>query len=309
MTPQTRYSLYAVASALFAAMAIVMTEVAMRFYALSPLLVALYSSVIGGLLLITPMARHGMSFFRCWPRGDWVRFTVGSLLVFVVGMVLVFLAIDLIGSSKSAMISRLESLFVVALAVVILGEQWTRRRWVASAITLAGTLLVNFDSEALELTLGTGEWLNVGAAFAFASGIIIIKPILDRHDILLLAGSAMLLGALVLVPICAYLDAWSGSFDSTSVETHGPGWLSLALLILMSLLRALSWSTYYIAMRHIGAARCSIFFLTSVVFIVVLQISLDAIAPGLGLQVPQNLVPALGGGALIVLGIVLLQRS
>lgn len=281
----------------------------MRFYALSPLLVALYSSTIGGLLLITPIARHGMSFFRNWPRGDCVRLLAGSLLVFVVGMVLVFLAIDLIGSSKSAMISRLESLFVVALAVVILGEEWTRRRWIASAITLAGTLIVNFDSEALELTLGTGELLNVGAALAFASGIIIIKPMLDRHDILLLAGSGMLLGALVLAPVCAWLDAWSGSFDSTNSETHGPGWLSLALLVLMSLLRALSWWTYYVAMRHIGAARTSIFFLTSVVFIVVLQLSLDTIAPGLGLQVPPNLLPALVGGTLIVMGIVMLQRS
>jgi len=80
-------------------------------------------------------------------------------------------------------------------------------------------------------------------------------------------------------------------------------------LMVMSLLRALSWSVYIIAMRHIGAARCSIFFLTSVIFIVVLQVSLDAIAPGLGLQVPPYLLPVLGGGSLIVLGIFMLQRS
>ena len=308
MTLQTRYSLYAVASGMLAASAIVMTEVALRFYALSPLLTALYSSVIGGLLLMAPIAKHGMGFFRGWPTGDWVRFVVGSLMVFVVGMVLVFFAIDLIGSSKSAMIGRLESLFVVVLAVLILGEEWNGRRWLASAITLAGTVLVNFDAEA-GLMLGTGELLNIVAAFAFASGIIVFKPLLHRHHAQLLTGSAMLSGALVLAPICVYLDAWSGTVDITDAEIHGPGWLSLALLIVMSLLRALSWSVYYIAMRQIGAARCSIFFLTSVVFIVVGQISVDTIAPGLGLQVPPNLLPALSGGSLIVLGIVLLQRS
>jgi drug/metabolite transporter (DMT)-like permease len=309
MTLQTRYSLYAVGSAVLAASAIVMTEVAMRFYALPPLLVALYSSIIGGLLLMVPIAKHGMGFYRGWPTGDWVRFVVGSLMVFVVGMVLVFLAIDLIGSSKSAMIGRLESLFVVVLAVLILGEEWNARRWLASAITLAGTVLVNFDAEALELVLGTGELLNIVAAFAFASGIIVFKPLLHRHHPQLLTGSAMLSGALVLAPICVYLDAWSGTVDITDAEIHGPGWLSLALLIAMSLQRALSWSVYYIAMRQIGAARCSIFFLTSVVFIVILQFSVDTIAPGLGLQVPPNLLPALGGGTLIVLGIVMLQRS
>jgi drug/metabolite transporter (DMT)-like permease len=294
---------------MLAAMAIVMTEVAMRFYGLTPLLVALYSSLIGGFLLMAPLARQGMGFFRCWPRGDWVRFVAASLLLFVVGMVLVFLSIDLIGASKSSMISRLESLFVVGLAVLVLGEQWTRRRWVASVVTLAGTILVNFDPEALELMLGAGELVNVAAAFAFASGIIILKPMLARHDTQLLTGSAMLFGALILLPICFYLDAWSGAAEITDTETYGPVWLSVTLLMVMSLLRALSWSVYIIAMRHIGAARCSIFFLTSVIFIVVLQVSLDAIAPGLGLQVPPYLLPVLGGGSLIVLGIFMLQRS
>lgn len=308
MTLQNRYSVVALASAVLAAAAIVMTEVAMRFFAVSPLLTALYSGVIGGLLLAAPLARSGINFFRGWPRGDWIRFIVGSLLVFVVGMVLNFLAIDLIGSSKSAMISRLESLFVIALAVVILGEEWTRRRWFASAVTLVGTLIVNFDSETFELSLGAGEWLNLVAALVFASGIIIIKPMLDRHDIPMLTGSAMLLGALVLTPICTWLDSGLGSLGSNA-QTHGPGWLPLALLILMGLSRALSWWTYYSAMRHIGAARCSTFFLTSVVFIVVLQLAVDTIAPGLGLQVPPNLLPVLAGGTLIVLGILMLQRS
>ena len=83
----------------------------------------------------------------------------------------------------------------------------------------------------------------------------------------------------------------------------------LLVVVVMSLLRGLSWSTYAIAMRHIGASRCSILFLTSVFFIVAMQVGLDAMMPGLGLQVPANLSTALGGGSLIVLGIVLLQRS
>jgi len=308
MTLQNRYSVVALASAVLAAAAIVMTEVAMRFFAVSPLLTALYSGVIGGLLLAAPLARRGINFFRGWPRGDWIRFIVGSLLVFVVGMVLNFLAIDLIGSSKSAMISRLESLFIVALAVVILGEEWTRRRWLASAVTLVGTVIVNFDSETFELSLGAGECLNLVAALVFASGIIIMKPMLDRHDIPMLTGSAMLLGAMVLTPICVWLDSELGSFH-TSAQTDGPGWLPLAVLISMGVSRALSWWTYYSAMRHIGAARCSTIFLTSVVFIVALQLVVDAIAPGLGLQVPPNLLPVLVGGTLLVLGIVMLQRS
>ena len=125
-----------------------------------------------------------------------------SLAIFVVGMILNFLAIDRIGASKSAMISRLESLFVVALAVLILGERWTARCWLATGITLVGTFLINFNLESLQLTIGVGEWLTVTSALVFASGIIMLKPLLDRHDGQLLTGSAMLLGAAVLLPFC-----------------------------------------------------------------------------------------------------------
>ena len=306
---QTRYSLYALISAITASSAIVLTEVAMGFYAVSPLLIALYSSVIGGLILMGPIVRRGTGFWRGWPRSDWVRFVAASLAIFVVGMLLVFVAIDQIGASKSAMIGRLESLFVVALAVLILGERWPARRWLATAITLAGTFVVNFDPEALQLTIGFGEWLALTAALVFASGIIIFKPLLDRHDAQLLTGSAMVLGAVVLLPVCIYFDVWSSAAGDGVAQTDGPGQFVLLTLLAMSVLRGLSWSTYSIAMRHIGASRCSILFLTSVFLIVAIQVGLDAIAPGLGLRVPANLTTAVAGGSLIVLGIVLLQRS
>ena len=281
----------------------------MSFYSVSPLLVALYSTAIGGLVLMGPMLKQGTGFWRDWPRYDWVRFVAASLAVFVVGMILNFLAIDRIGASKSAMISRLESLFVVALAVLILGERWTARCWLATGITLVGTFLINFNLESLQLTIGVGELLTVTSALVFASGIIVLKPLLDRHDGQLLTGSAMLLGAVVLLPFCLYFEAWSSDSAAGTEPAQGAGLFILLVVVVMSLLRGLSWSTYVIAMRHIGASRCSILFLTSVFFIVAMQVGLDAMMPGLGLQVPANLSTALGGGSLIVLGIVLLQRS
>lgn len=314
MTPDTRYGLYAIISASTASASFILTEIALGFYVLPAPLLAMYSNAVGGLFLLTPALRQGTGFWRGWPAGDWVRLIAASIALYVAGMVVVFIGMAMIGASKSALISRLEALFVVGLAVLILGERWSTRRWLASFIALAGTLMVNFDPQAWQLTLGLGEVLILMAAFVFAVGIIVIKPLLDRHDGQLLTGSAMLVAAVFLVPICFFLDVLPGQAElgaAAAGETApaGPAWLVVATLVAMSLLRGVSWSTYNIAMRYIGASRCAILFLTTVFFTLALQVTVDAIAPGLGLLVPPNLLPAVAGGVLIVLGIVILQRS
>ena len=309
MTLDTRYSFYVLISALTASSSIILTEIALRFYVIPPPLIALYTNAAGGLFLLLPILRQGTGFWRRWPRSDWVRFIVAAFALYVAGMVLAFIAIGMIGAGKSALISRLEALFVVGLAVLILGERWSARRWVASFIALAGTLLVNFDPQSWQLTLGLGEVLTLTAALVFAGGIVIIKPLLDRYDGQLLTGSAMLVACVFLVPFCFFLDVLPGQVEAGETASETLGWLALGILILMSLLRGISWSTYIIAMRYIGASRCAILFLTTAFFTVGLQVGVDAIAPGLGLQVPPNLLPAIAGGALIILGIFILQRS
>ena len=77
----------------------------------------------------------------------------------------------------------------------------------------------------------------------------------------------------------------------------------------MGCFRGLAWFFYYTSMRHIGASRASIIFLSSGFFTVLFQVSLAAFLPNLGLQPPQSLTAVILGGVLIAIGIVILQTG
>ena len=190
----TRYILLVFGSALASASGIVVTEVALRFFALPSLWVAVPSNSIGGLFLLTCALSRGRAPWRDWPARDWLRLLIAATLVYAIGFFLLYEAVDRIGASKAALLSRLEVILVVALAVIFLGERWTLRHWLASLLAVAGAVLVNFDPAALELTFGLGEALALLAAIVYASGIVLLKSLVDRQDACSSRASACYLG-------------------------------------------------------------------------------------------------------------------
>lgn len=321
MSPLLRYTVYVLISAATAAAGLVLTEIALRFWAVTSLSVALVSNVSGGLVLLIPTLRRPEAW-RGWPAADWLRLAVAALALFAVGFVALYTAIGHIGSSKTSLLGRLDVIFVIVLAAVFLGEHWSRRRWVAGFLALGGAALVNFDLAAWQLHVGMGELLSVLAAFVFAVGIVTLKPLLDRRDAHVVTGSGLLLGALYLVPLfftglggtellgtAAPVEATSSAAEDTAL--NGLGWLAGLVLVLVvrGILLGVSWATYNTAMPHLGASRCSVLFLTLVLFTLILQIAIDAVAPGLRVQVPSNLLAAVLGGILMSIAIVLIQRD
>ena len=184
-------------SAAAAAVGYVLTEIALRFFAVTSLSVALLSNIAGGLSLLIPTLWRPDAW-RGWSPGDWLRLVVAALAMFAVAFVLLYAAIGRIGSSEVSLLGRLEVIFVIFLAVVFLGEPWSRRCWVASFLALGGAALVNFDSTVWQLSVGLGEILSVLAALVFAAGIVTLKPLLDRRDAHVVTGCGLLLGALFL---------------------------------------------------------------------------------------------------------------
>ena len=137
MSPLLRYTSYVLISAAAAAVGLVLTEIALRFFAVTSLSVAFLSNIVGGLVLLIPTLRRPDAW-RGWPAADWLRLVVAALAVFALGFVVLYTAIGHIGSSKSSLLGRLDVIFVIALAVIFLGEHWSRRRWVASFLALGG---------------------------------------------------------------------------------------------------------------------------------------------------------------------------
>lgn len=308
-------------SAATAAVGLVLTEIALRFFAVTSLSIALLSNIAGGVVLLIPTLRRPDAW-RGWPAADWLRLSAAALTVFALGFVLLYTAIGHLGSSKSSLLGRLEVIFVIVLAVIFLGEQWSRRHWISSFLALGGAVLINFDLTVWQLKFGRGELLNVLAAFVFAAGIVAFKPLLDRRDASVVTGSGLLLGAVFLVPlfyadfggvgaigVATAIDPASSVFGVAESGLAGLGWLAWLTLGVRGVMLGVSWATYNVAMRHLGASRCSVLFLSLVLFTLALQTALDALAPGLGLQVPSNPVAAVLGGLMIFISIVVIQRG
>lgn len=301
MTTETRYSLYVLAAAILAATSNIFTEIALRFFDATPFIIAVLSNLVGGLLLLIISAKHRNIGWSSWRRNDWLRVIMAALIIYAVSFLVRFESIGLIGTSKTILLARLETIFVVLLAVMFLGESMSTRHWIATILTIGGALLINFNPNAVQLQFGRGELLAVLSSLGIAAGIIILKPVLDRQDGQQTTGIGLLGGAIFLLPFFALY---------TSVDTViNIGWGGLALIIVMGLIRGVSWSAYNTAMSHIGASQSAIIFLTSAFFSVMFQVVVDAIAPYLDLQVPSNLLTALIGGIIIAIGIIILQRG
>ncbi|MBT4101751.1 MAG: EamA family transporter [Gemmatimonadetes bacterium] len=295
MTADLKYSLYAVFSALAAAAGLIMTEIGVQSMSLSVLTIAVGSNYVAGtFLLLWAAARGGCQWFG-WGRADWLRLLAGAVATYAVGFLLLYTSIGMIGTSKTSLLGRLETVFIVILAVIFLGEIWTRRHWLASLTALAGAVIISFDPSAWSLDVGWGEILAVLSAIVFSIGIIALKSVLNRHSGLLVSGYGLLIGAIVLTPFL--LVAAPPSQDAA------PTGIVLGMLGVRGILLGMSWISYNVAMQHIGASRSSIMFLSIGFLSILLQVIVDTLFPDLGLQLPADLGLAVLGGVVICVGI------
>ena len=302
MKADLRFSLYVLASAASAAAGLLLTEIVLNFYPATTLQIAFLANIVGGAFLLLPYLRSGFPW-RGWPASDWLRFAVSAAAIYAAGFVVLFAAIARVGSSKVILLSRVETIFVVVLAVIFLGERWSGRHWFASFLALGGATLISFDPGVLQPTLSWGDGLTLLAAFLVAAGIVILKPLLVRRDPRFVTGLGLLAGALCLGPFL-YADS---SLPAGASLVTAP--LFLLLIAVRGLTLGISWATYNAAMRQIGASRCAVLFLSVSFLTVALQVFVDAAAPGLGLRVPDSLATAVAGGIVISVAVALVQRD
>lgn len=169
----------------------------------------MWGGMLGGLMLLVLAGRRGSLRVDAWGRADWARMVVGGLLIHGAGFVLTFLATSLIGAGKANLLGQIQTFFVVILAVIFLGERFTRRQTAGVALALAGVILLNFDRSAMWVTWGTGETLTLLARLMIAVGIVVMKPLFDHGNAAGSTGVAMVVGALFL--FAAYPFSRAGS--------------------------------------------------------------------------------------------------
>ncbi|MGA9573125.1 MAG: DMT family transporter [Lysobacterales bacterium] len=127
------------------------------------------------------------------------------LLVFVSGLLGIavadtwyFRALNMMGASRTGIVSSLFSPFVILLSAIFLGERLGSWQWLGFLSVMSGVLLVNWRSNRMVVDTADvkkGVMYGIGAVFMMAAGIVMVKEILETRSFLWTVELRMVGGA------------------------------------------------------------------------------------------------------------------
>ena len=116
------------------------------------------------------------------------------MLVFVSGLIGIAVAdtwylkaLNMMGASRTGIVSSLFSPFVILLSAVFLGERMLPWQWLGFVFVMSGVLLVTWRSHrsAVDATdVKRGVVYGVGAVLMMAAGVVMVKDILETRSFL-----------------------------------------------------------------------------------------------------------------------------
>ncbi|HEX4870975.1 MAG TPA: DMT family transporter [Nevskiaceae bacterium] len=143
------------------------------------------NSLALGLLLPTAWLFSGP--LPALPASSLGLAALSGLLGIALGDTLYFRALNRIGAARIAAAQTLYSPFVIVLSLAFLGERLLPVQWWGVVAVLAGIALVTWEpaqaSVSRRALLG-GVLLAITSVLAMALGVVIAKPLLERHDFL-----------------------------------------------------------------------------------------------------------------------------
>ena len=116
------------------------------------------------------------------------------MLVFVSGLIGIAVAdtwylkaLNMMGASRTGIVSSLFSPFVIFLSAVFLGERLVPWQWLGFVFVMSGVLLVTWRSHRSAVDaadLKRGVMYGVGAVLMMAAGVVMVKDILETRSFL-----------------------------------------------------------------------------------------------------------------------------
>jgi drug/metabolite transporter (DMT)-like permease len=170
----------------------------------SPLWFAEGRAALSGLVAAAALAATGR--FRFPRRGDWPA--VIAVGVFQLGAFFAFahLALAWVAAGRTAVLSNTTTIFVVPLSLLVLREPIPPRRWVATAIALAGVAVLvgpwAVDWASRRALIGNGFLLAAAASWGVT--ILVLRRSPPRSSMFELLPWCFLIGAVLLLPLLAW---------------------------------------------------------------------------------------------------------
>jgi drug/metabolite transporter (DMT)-like permease len=223
-------------------------------------------------------------------RGDLLRIAAFGVLFLGVYSVTLNAAERRVDAGTAAMVINTGPLLIAILAGIFLKEGFPRWLFAGCAVAFAGCVLIGLANAHSSSRAGLGIALLVVAAFAYATAVVIQKPVLARVSPLRVTWLGCAAATVVCLP---FAPALVGELDAAGAT--GIGWIVYLGLAPM----ALGFATWAFALRRMSAGRlASLAYLIPVVAILLGWALLGETPPWL----------AAVGGALCLAGVALARR-
>ena len=261
--------------------------------ALSPLVIAGNSIMIAGAVLIAVSAatnkKETISIFRAW------KYLVPASILIAIGVYFWYDSVTNVGASKEGLLAGpLEVVVILILARVLLSERFGRIQTAGAATALLGFFAAVLSAGSVELLLTWGDVEAVLSAVSFGTGIIFVTRLTRKHSALQVTGASLFISGLVLAAIL-----WTSAPTIAASD-----WTILLAFSILPLAAAL---TYVYGLARIGASMTSVIGSFSILLTILFQVGL--LIFDIDVILPSNILLAVLGGSLGILGIYLVHRK
>lgn len=244
-----------------------------------------------GAVVFLPVLIRGWKEVTALRERAWISVAWVSILGGIVGTVAYTKAlsyVEYIDLTVVVLLQKLQPLFAISLAAVVLKEKLTRRFFILAVVALLGGYLVTFGSSSIaqmnEKTM-VAALLAFVAAFAWGSSTVLGKHALKRLSFFTLTALRLWVTAIVAGTI--FLSLWNRP-DVLALSSDQ--WITILIIVFST--GSVALFIYYFGLKKVPASHATIYELfwplTAVIF--------DWILKGHVLQPMQIL------GALLLLG-------
>lgn len=147
----------------------------------------LFKNLFGLVLLIPTILLVDGLQLPDFTATDLVRVFVSGLIGIAVADTWYLKALNMMGASRTGIVSSLFSPFVILLSAVFLGERLVPWQWLGFLLVMSGVLLVTWRTHrsAVDATdVKKGVMYGVGAVFMMAAGVVMVKEVLETRSFL-----------------------------------------------------------------------------------------------------------------------------
>lgn len=262
MNPESLGLLLSLASAVVWALAIICFRRSGE--TVHPLALNVFKNLLALVLLALTMILAGQAFYRPVAPRQYLMLLISGAVGIGVGDTLFFASLNRLGAGSSSIVICSYVPMMIGLSMIFLGERLSLLQGVGAAMVVGAILVATFERRRASSPFPwAGFVYGILAALAMASGVILIKRILERSPVFWVTAVRLAGGLLALAMVLVVSPGRRAVINSL---LRGSRW---SCVLLGSFLGAYCAMVIWLTgMKHADAAVAAILNQTSALFVV-----------------------------------------